>query len=218
PLRVRTGVHTCEAEHRDGDYYGSEVNRAARLMGVAHGGQIVISLATSTLVRDASVELVDLGEHRLRDLTNAERIFQVSASRLAQEFPPLRSLDAFPGNLPVPVSSFIGREVEIARVEKALHESRVVTLTGVGGVGKTRLALQVAAEVIGRFPDGAWLCELAPVSDPGAIWDTLASTLRVAPLPGRSTDESVLEFLAMKRLLLVLDNCEHLLDGGAGAL
>jgi predicted ATPase/class 3 adenylate cyclase len=215
PLRVRMGVHTCEAEYRDGDYYGSEVNRAARLMGVAHGGQIVVSLATSTLVRDASVELVDLGDHRLRDLTNPERMFQVSASGLAQNFPPLRSLDAFPGNLPVQVSSFIGREVEIVRVEKALHESRIVTLTGVGGVGKTRLALRVAAEAIGRYPDGAWLCELAPVSDPGAVWDTLASTLRVAPLPGRSTAESVLEFLTVKRLLLVLDNCEHLLDGAA---
>jgi class 3 adenylate cyclase len=167
PLRVRTGLHTCEAEYRDGDYYGSEVNRAARLMGVAHGGQIVVSLATSTLVRDTSLELVDLGDHRLRDLTSSERIFQVSAPGLMQKFPPLRSLDAFPGNLPVPVSSFIGREVEMGRVEIALHESRVVTLSGVGGVGKTRLALRVASEVIGRYPDGAWVCELAPVSDPG---------------------------------------------------
>jgi predicted ATPase/class 3 adenylate cyclase len=211
-LRVRMGVHTCEAQHRDGDYYGSGVNRAARLTNVAHGGQIVVSAATSELLRDTSVELVDLGEHRLRDLAHAERVFEVRAPGLNAGFPPLRSLDAFPGNLPVQVSSFVGREAEIARVQQALADARVVTLTGVGGVGKTRLALQVAAEVIGRYRDGAWLCELAPVTDPGTVWDTLAATLRVAARPGRSLDESVLEFLAEKQILLIFDNCEHLLE------
>ena len=215
PLRVRMGVHTCEVEYRDGDYYGSEVNRAARLMSVAHGGQIVLSSVTGRLVRDGAVELVDLGEHRLRDLTSMERVLQVAAPGLAREFPPLRSVDALPGNLPRRVTTFVGREAEIASVSELVGRSSLVTLTGVGGVGKTRLALQVAAEVIGDFPDGAWLCELAPVTDAGAVWETLAQTLRVQPLPGRALDESVLDYLAAKQLLLVLDNCEHLVDAVA---
>ena len=208
-------MHTGEAEYRDGDYFGSEVNRAARLMSVAHGGQIVVSSVTGGLVRDGSVELVDLGEHRLRDLTNVERVFQLAAPGLAREFPPLRSVDALPGNLPRQVTTFVGREAEIASLSELVRDSPLVTLTGVGGVGKTRLALQVAAEVVSEFPDGAWLCELAPVTDPGAVWETLAACLRVQPLPGRTLDESVLDYLAAKRLLLVLDNCEHLLDAAA---
>jgi len=215
PLRVRMGIHTCEAEYRDGDYYGSEVNRAARLMSVAHGGQVVVSSATAGLVRDGSVELVDLGEHRLRDLTTSERVFQVSAPALVAEFPPLRSLDAMPGNLPRQVTSFVGREAELASVAELVRDAPMVTLTGVGGVGKTRLALQVAAEVAGRFPDGAWLVELAAVADPDAVVDAVAASLRVQPFPGRTLEDSVLEYLATKRLLLVLDNCEHLLDAVA---
>jgi predicted ATPase/class 3 adenylate cyclase len=215
PLRVRIGVHSCEAEHREGDYFGSEVNRAARLMSVAHGGQVVVSSATSELVRDGSVELVDLGEHRLRDLANPERVFQVRASGLARDFPPLLSVDALPGNLPRQMTTFIGREAEISSLSELVLQSSLVTLTGVGGVGKTRLALEIATEVIGEFPDGAWFCELAPVTDPGALWETVAACLRVQPLPGRAPDESVLDYLANKRLLLVLDNCEHLLDAVA---
>jgi predicted ATPase/class 3 adenylate cyclase len=211
PLRVRIGVHTCEAEYRGGDYYGAEVNRAARLMSVAHGGQVAVSASTGSLVRDGSVELVDLGEHRLRDLTHAERVFQVHAPGLARDFPPLRSVDALPGNLPRQVTTFVGREAEIASLSELVARSSLVTLTGVGGVGKTRLALQVAAHVVPEFPAGAWLCELAPVTDPDAVWETLAATLRVQPLPGRALDESVLDYLASKRLLVVLDNCEHLL-------
>lgn len=211
PLRVRVGVHTCEAQVRDGDYYGSEVNRAARLMSLAHGGQILVSLATSALVRDRSVELVDLGEHHLRDLTHAERVFQVQAPGLASAFPPLRSVDASPGNLPRQVTSFVGREPEIAAVAELVRQGSLVTLTGVGGVGKTRLALQVAGEVVPHFPDGAWVCELAPISDQGAVLEALAATLRVPAFPGRSLEESLLDYLAAKRLLLVLDNCEHLL-------
>ena len=212
PLRVRIGVHTCEAEYRDGDYYGSGVNRAARLMNVAHGGQIVVSTATSELVRDGSFGLVDLGEHHLRDLTSTERVFQLTHTQLRAEFPPLRSLDALPGNLPRQVTTFVGREREIASLAELVRDSSLVTLTGVGGVGKTRLALQVAAEVVGGFPDGAWLCEFAAVTDPGAVWETLAACLRVQPSAGRGFDESVLDYLTVKRLLLVLDNCEHLLD------
>jgi predicted ATPase/class 3 adenylate cyclase len=215
PLRVRMGVHTCEAEYREGDYFGSEVNRAARLMSVAHGGQVVVSSVTSGLVRDGSVELVDLGEHRLRDLTVAERVFQAYAPGLVREFPPLRSVDSLPGNLPRQVTTFVGREAEIASLSELVRRCSLVTLTGVGGVGKTRLALEIAAEVIGEFPDGAWLCEFAPVTDPAAVWETVAACLRVQALPARSLEESVLDYLAAKRLLLVLDNCEHLLDASA---
>ena len=211
PLRVRMGGHTCEAEYRDGDYYGTEVNRAARLMSVAHGGQVVVSSVTGGLLRGHEVELVDLGEHRLRDLTSSERVFQVSAPGLVVEFPPLRSLDALPGNLPRQVTTFVGRETEITSIAKLVRASSLVTLTGVGGVGKTRLSLEVAAEVVPEFVGGAWFCELAPVADPGAVWETLAATLRVQSSTGRSLEESVLEYLALKRLLLVLDNCEHLL-------
>ncbi len=215
PLRVRMGLHTGEAECRDGDYFGREVNRAARLMSLAHGGQVVVSSVTGGLVRDGPVELVDLGEHHLRDFTTTERVFQVRAPGLVADFPPLRSVDALAGNLPRQVTTFVGRASEITSLVALVRQSSLVTLTGVGGVGKTRLALQIAAEVIGEFPDGAWLCELAPVTDPEAVWETLATTLRVQPLPGRAVDESVLDYLATKQLLLVLDNCEHLLDAVA---
>jgi class 3 adenylate cyclase len=132
PLRVRMGLHTGETELRDGDYYGGAANRAARLMSVAHGGQIVVSLATEELVRDDDYEFVDLGEHRLRDLARAERVFQLHQDGLATEFPPLRSLDAYPGNLPLQLTSFVGRDEELRLIAKALDESRLVTLTGVG--------------------------------------------------------------------------------------
>jgi class 3 adenylate cyclase len=144
-LRVRMGLHTGEADERDGDYFGPEVSRAARLMAIAHGGQILCSQATADLVGGhlpAGVSLADMGVHRLRDLSEPLRVFQVVGDGLPSRFPPLLSMDAFPGNLPLQVSSFIGREVELARVSKALGEARVVTLTGVGGVGKTRLALR----------------------------------------------------------------------------
>jgi predicted ATPase/class 3 adenylate cyclase len=211
PLRVRMGIHTCEAEYRDGDYFGSEVNRAARLMSVAHGDQIVVSSVTGALLRDGPVDLVDLGEHRLRDLTVAERIFQVCAPGLPEKFAPLRSLDAFPGNLPLQVTSFIGRDKELAALGKALEASRLVTMVGVGGVGKTRLALQAAAELIAGFPDGVWVCELAAADDPESMLQVVAAALSVRPRPGSSLEDSIVEALRPRRTLLVLDNCEHLL-------
>jgi predicted ATPase/class 3 adenylate cyclase len=215
PLQVRMGLHTCEAELRDGDYYGSAVNRVARLMSVAHGGQVVLSAAASELVRAGSVELVDLGDHRLRDLSRAERVFQVRAPGLRDDFPALRSLDSFPGNLPLQVSSFVGRERELDRVAKAIDDARVVTLTGVGGVGKTRLALQVAAEMLARFREGAWLVELAPVRDPDGVVDAFTAVFGVSARAGQSVEEALVEFLRTKQLLLVIDNCEHLLDAVA---
>ena len=206
PIRVRMGIHTGEAEFRNGDYFGTTVNRAARLMAIGHGGQVLLSSATAELLGD-SVTLVDLGGQRLRDLDLPMRVFQVGEG----SFPPLRSLDAYLGNLPVQVTSFVGRDREIAEIAAQLRSARLVTLTGVGGVGKTRLALQVALEVIDDFPEGAWLSEFAPVSDPGAVWETLAASLQVQPFSGRTIEEAVLGHLSSRRLLLVLDNCEHLL-------
>jgi predicted ATPase/class 3 adenylate cyclase len=217
-VKVRMGVHTGEARVRDGDYYGSALNRAARLMAVGHGGQIVCSQATADLAREALAEgiaLVDLGEHRLRDLSQPERVFQVNAPGLMGTFAPLRTLDAFPGNLPMQMSSFVGRERELARVVKALDDARVVTLTGVGGVGKTRLALQVAADVLPRFREGAWLVELAPVRDPDGVVEAFAAVFGVSARADQSVEESLVEFLRTKQLLLVVDNCEHLLEAVA---
>jgi len=217
-LRVRMGLHTGVASLRDGDYFGSSLNRAARLMGVAHGGQVVCSQATTDLARDVLAEgvgFVDLGEHRLRDLSRAERVFQVNATGLGSEFAALTSIDAFPGNLPLQMSSFIGREREIERTVEALGDARVVTLTGVGGVGKTRLALQIAAEVLPRFREGAWLVELAPVRDPDDVVGAFAAVFGLTARAGQSLEETLAEFLLTKQLLLVVDNCEHVLDAVA---
>jgi predicted ATPase/class 3 adenylate cyclase len=218
PLRARIGLHTGDGRIVGDRYDSQPLNRCARLMAVAHGGQLVVSGATAALVGGDlpdGVDFVDLGEHRLRDLQSSVHVFQVAAPGLAAEFPALRSLDARPGNLPRQVTTFVGRESEIESISELVRESTLVTLTGVGGVGKTRLALQIAAEAVTDFPDGAWLCEFAPVTDAGAVWETLAADLRVQPTLGRNLDELVLDYLAPKRILLILDNCEHLLDAVA---
>ena len=219
PLRVRMGLNTDEGRLRaPGQYVNRPLNRCARLMALAHGGQVLVSDATAGVARGGlppGAGLVDLGEHRLRDLSGPARVFQLVHPDLPRVFPPLRSLDVLPGNLPRQVTSFVGRDAECAALADLLRDRVLVTLIGVGGVGKTRLAVQVAAEVAPGFPGGAWLCELAPVSDPDAVWDTLAVTFGVQPFPGRGVDESVLEYLGPKRIVMVLDNCEHLLDGVA---
>ena len=220
PLRVRMGIHTGAAEIRDGDYFGPTLNRAARLGAAAHGGQIVVSAASEELVRDSlpePVTLRDLGEHRLRDLGRPEHVFQVDVAGLPTDFPPLRSLDAFPGNLPVQLTSFVGRGAELQALSEALRSGRLVTLTGVGGVGKTRLATQLAAEVLPAFPGGAWLCELAAAEDAESMTQLVAATLGVPPRPGVTLGESIVSFLQPKALLVVLDNCEHVIDA-AGRL
>jgi predicted ATPase/class 3 adenylate cyclase len=213
-VRVRMGIHTGEAEVRDGDYNGGAVNRAERLMSVAHGGQIVVSAATQELLHDALPEkygFIDLGEHRLRDMGRPERLYQVTHPDLEREFPPLRSLYAFPGKLPVQLTSFVGREGEQAGIAQALDDWRIVTVTGTGGVGKTRLALQVAAQVLPRFRDGAWICELAVASDEDTMGQVVAAALGVSQRPGRSLVESIADYLRSNELLLVLDNCEQIL-------
>jgi predicted ATPase/class 3 adenylate cyclase len=219
PLRARIGLHTDEAVIVDDTGYASlPINRCSRLMTAAHGGQTVVSGATEMLLRGGlpdGMELVDLGEHRLRDLGQPTRIFELVSDGVREEFPPLRTLDSFPGNLPAQVSSFIGRKADVARVARALETSRVVTLTGVGGVGKTRLALQVAAEVLPRYRDGAWLVELASVRDVAGVVDAVAEVFRFTGRAGQSLEDALLEMLAPKQTLLVLDNCEHVLGAVA---
>jgi predicted ATPase/class 3 adenylate cyclase len=218
PLKVRMGLHIGVAELRDGDYYGQSVNRAARIAAAAHGGQVVASASTADLARDelgTEVDLVDLGEHRLRDLGRPERIVQVNHPDLRADFPPLRSLDAYPGNLPVQRSAFIGRRDDLVDVRALLDGSPVVTLTGVGGVGKTRLALQVAADVVTRFPDGAWFVDLGPVLDAGFVAATVSTSLAVPERRQGTLEESIVAALSKKRLLVVVDNCEQVVDAVA---
>ena len=219
PLRVRMSLHTGEAEQRDGDYFGTAVNRAARLMAVGAGGQILVSQATTAMIQDrlpAGVSLFDLGEHRLKDLVRPEHVFQIGVSDLPSVFPPLKSLSNFPNNLPVQLTSFVGREKEIAEVRRLLATAHLLTLTGPGGTGKTRLALQVAAEVLHEYADGVWLVELAPLADPAYLLPALAAAFDLRETPGRSLASGVLtDYLRAKALLLVLDNCEHLIEACA---
>ena len=216
-LPVRMGIATGEVEQRGEDYFGPALNRAARVMAVGHGGQILVSASTVAMVTGlvSGVDLVDLGEHRLRDLTGVEHLFQVRAEGLRLEFPGLRTVDAVPGNLPVQVTSFVGRDVEVEELVGLVRAHRMVTLTGVGGVGKTRLAVQVAAELVPDFGDGVWLVELAPVGDPAAVPDAVATSLGITPQPGKSVTDSIADTLAGRRLLVVFDNCEHVLDAAA---
>ena len=212
-LKIRMGVHTGESQERDGDYYGPEPNRAARVMDVAHGGQVFVSEVTAALIRSAlpaQVSLADLGEHRLRGLAAPEKIFQLAHPALPSDFPPIRSLSAYKHNLPIRLSSFVGRENELAEVKALLADTRLLTLLGPGGTGKTRLALQAAADVIDQFPDGVWLVELAPLTDPALLPDQLANTLRVQEQPGRPLRDTLTDYLRPKKLLLLLDNVEHL--------
>ncbi len=214
-VRVRMGVHTGEAIERDGDYFGPAVNRASRLMSMAHGGQVLVSHATEQLVEGSLPEplgLLDLGEHRLRDLSRPERIFQLNAPGCDAQFPPLRSLDATRTNLPVQLTSFVGRDEDVKAVGALIGEHRVVTLTGVGGVGKTRLALQVAAEELDVFADGVWLVALAPLGEPSRVVEALAAALGVDPAPGKTIEQAILDRVRTTAMLVVLDNCEHLLD------
>jgi predicted ATPase/class 3 adenylate cyclase len=218
PLRARIGLHTDEGVVVNNNYASQPVNRCSRLMSAAHGGQVVLSGATESLVRDqlpGGAVLIDLGEHRLRDLGRPTRVFQLAREDSQEDFPPLRSLDSFPGNLPAQVSSFVGRETDVSRVASALTEARVVTITGVGGVGKTRLALQVAADLLPRYREGAWLVELAPVRDPAGVVEAAASVFGLTTRSGQSLQDSLIEQLIQKQLLLVLDNCEHLLGSVA---
>jgi hypothetical protein len=212
-LPVRMGLATGEAELRDGDYFGTVLNRAARVMAAGHGGQIL--LADSTAVLISGVDLVDLGPRRLRDVPTPVGVFQVQAEGLRTDFPALRALDVSPGNLRPAVTSFIGRESEVAELQAAVKTHRLVTLTGVGGVGKTRLALEVAGRLVDEFPDGVWFFELAAVSDPAAVPDAVAAVLGIVQQADKNVSESVASALEGRSRLMVFDNCEHVVDSVA---
>jgi predicted ATPase/class 3 adenylate cyclase/tetratricopeptide (TPR) repeat protein len=219
-VRVRMGVHCGEAARTATGLVGLEVHRAARVAAVAYGGQVLVSEAAAVLVRDGlppGAALTDLGVHQLKDLGRPERIFQLQAAGLPAGFPPLRSLGnpALPNNLPGQLSAFIGRDQEISEVRALVDSCRLVTLTGAGGCGKTRLGLQVAAELLDGSGDGVWLVELAAVTDEGAVASAISQALRLTVRPGRPVLEALLEALALQDVLIVVDNCEHVIGGCA---
>ena len=194
-LRARCGLHAGVDEHRDKDFFGRDVNRAARIMSAAHGGQVLVSQAVALLTRDrlpAGVELRDLGAVRLRDLATPERLYQLQHPRLRDTFPALRSLETVPNNLPQQLTSFVGRDRALDEVDELLQHTRLLTLFGTGGIGKTRLALQLAARVLDRYPDGVWFVELAPLSDQRLVLQAIASVLGVKEDPGRPLIDAVL--------------------------
>jgi predicted ATPase/class 3 adenylate cyclase len=220
PLRVRMGLHTGVCEERDGDYFGPVVNRVARLEAVAHGGQIVLSGSTAELVSQSlsdDAALRDLGFHRLKDLGRPEHVFQLEAPFLEAEFPPLASLDnpELPNNLPSVVNAFVGRERELSEVRTLVGSARIVTLTGAGGSGKTRLALEVAAELLDTTADGVWFADLAPVTDGEQIPAVVAAVLGLPDQCGPDLGEAVVDALGHQDILILLDNCEHLVDSAA---
>lgn len=218
PLRVRCGLHAGVVERRDNDYFGSPVNRAARIMSAAHGGQVLLSQIVVDGVRDrlpAAFSLRDLGRVRLKDLSTPEHVYQVVHPQLRQEFPALRSLEATPNNLPQQPTSFIGREQELAQLQRLLAKTRLLTLTGSGGCGKTRLGLQLAADSLEQYPDGAWLVELAPLADPQLVPQAVATVLGLKEEPGKPIGQALAAHLKDKRALVLLDNCEHLIEAAA---
>lgn len=220
PLRLRIGVHTGEVQLRDeNNYVGPAINRTARLRELAHGGQTVLSGTTGDLVADSladDVWLTDLGTHALRDLPRPERVLQLCHPDLCNEFPPLRKRDTVVAQrLPAQLTSFVGRDTEMGDVRSLLARNRLVTLTGAGGVGKTRLAVQVAGSVADDYADGICYVDLAPITDPDLVAVTAARTLGLPDQPGRSPEKSLLQFIGDRHMLMVLDNCEHLLDASA---
>jgi predicted ATPase/class 3 adenylate cyclase len=218
PLRVRMALHTGAAEERGGDYFGPPVNRVARLLSAAHGGQVLLSLSTHEMVRDqlpGGAALMDLGERRLKDLFRPERVFQLIAPGLPSEFPPLRTLEARPNNLPLQPTPLVGREREVEEVVERLRseEVRLLTLTGPGGTGKTRLALQAAADLLEEFDDGVFFVALATITDSELLASAIAEPLGVKESGDQLLEESLKAYLRDKHLLLVLDNFEQVLEG-----
>jgi predicted ATPase len=212
-LPVRMGVATGEAELRGEDYFGTVLNRAARVMSAGHGGQILVDGLTAGLL--TGVELKPMGSRRLRDIARPVEVHQVQADGLTSDFPPLKTVDSTPGNLKPPTTRLIGRDAELADVGAALKAHRLVTLTGVGGVGKTRLALEVASLSRPDFPEGVWVVELAAVTDPAALPDAVASVLGITQQPGMTLTDSVAGALEGRSRLLLFDNCEHVLNAAA---
>jgi predicted ATPase len=222
PLRVRMALHMGAAEERDGDYFGPPLNRVARLLSAAHGGQVLLSLPTHEMVRDqlpAGTNLAELGEHRLKDLFRPERVFQLVAPDLPSEFPPLSTLDAYRNNLPLQPTLLVGREKEVADLCDLLlsDETSLLTLTGPGGIGKTRLALQAAADLLDDFPDGTFFVALASLTEAERFFSAVAVTLGVKETGERPLVETLKDYLGERHLLLLLDNFEQVL-GAAPAV
>jgi predicted ATPase/class 3 adenylate cyclase/DNA-binding CsgD family transcriptional regulator len=220
PIRLRIGVHTGEIQLRDeGNYAGTTINRTARLRDLGHGGQTLLSGTTESLVAErlpVDTWLTDLGTHALRDLPRPERVVQLCHPDLVNEFPSLRVSKAVVSqHLPVQLTSFVGRDAELTQLRELLAQNRLVTLSGAGGAGKTRLAIQLAARLTGEFGDGVWYVDLAPITDPELVPVAVARALGLPDQPGRSTMDSLLRFVRDRQLLVVLDNCEHLLDASA---
>ncbi len=217
-LKVRMALHTGAADERDGDYFGQTLNRVARILSAAHGGQVLVSLPTEELVRDhlpPGAQLRHLGEHRLRDLARPEHLYQLVAPNLPSEFASLRSLESVANNLPLQLSNFIGREREMVEVKRLLGSSRLLTLTGMGGTGKTRLSLQVAADVLDTFHDGVWLVEFATIDDAALVVETVAAALDLRQEAERPLTSTLTSFLRERKVLLILDNCEHVVTACA---
>jgi predicted ATPase/class 3 adenylate cyclase/DNA-binding CsgD family transcriptional regulator len=220
PIRLRIGVHTGEVQLRDeGNYIGPTINRTARVRDLGHGGQILLSGTTEALVVDMlppDAWLTDLGAHELRGVPRPERVVQLCHPDLCNEFPPLRTLkNVAVQHLPIALTSFVGRQAELTQIHELLSGNRLVTLTGAGGAGKTRLAIQIAGQLSGEFGDGVWYVDLAPITDPELVPVTVARALGLPDQPGRSTMDTLTRFLADRQMLVVLDNCEHLLDASA---
>src|SRR5713226_5188178 len=217
-VRLRIGIHTGTPLLVAGAYVGVDVHRAARICAAGHGGQILLSQSTWALVKDtlpAGTQLQDLGAHRLRDLRRPERIFHLLHPHSPPAPAPLRSLSILPHDLPVHLTSFVGRDREMGDVRHLLGRTRLLTLTGPGGSGKTRLALQIAADLLDDYPDGIWLVELATLSDPALVLSAVASVLDVREETGQPLEATLLDAVSGKRLLLILDNCEHVVDACA---
>jgi len=213
-LKVRMGIHVGAAEFRDRDYFGGTLNRASRIESAAHGGQILISQLAYELLQEElldGVKFKSLGDHRLRNLDRPEHLYQIMMDGLPSDFPPPRSMEVLPNNLPVQTTSFIGREKEMETVRKLFEKTRLLTLNGTGGTGKTRLAIEFGAQIINEFPDGIWLAELVTATDEVGVVDVVAQALGVREEPGRTLRETVVNFLRGKNLMLILDNCEHVL-------
>src|ERR1700761_5836866 len=220
PIRLRIGIHTGEIQLRDeGNYAGPTINRTARLRDLGHGGQTLLSGVTESLILDRLPDdawLSDMGSHPLRDLPRPEHVIQLCHADLVNEFPPLRvTKGVVSQHLQAQLTSFVGRETDIAQVRDLMTGNRLVTLTGAGGVGKTRMAIEVAGQNAGEFADGTWYVDLAPITDPDLVPITTARALGLPDQPGRSTKETLARFVADRPMLVVLDNCEHLLDATA---
>ena len=214
-VRVRMGIHSGEPLSAVAGYVGLDVHRAARICSAGHGGQILVSETARVLLganQPPGVALQDLGEHRLRGLESPERLYQLIGPGLHTDFPPIRSLETLPNNLPRQLSSFVGRDHEILEGEERLREATTLTLTGPGGVGKTRLALEIGAHLVTDFEGGVWMVELASVDEGELVPDAVASALRVKQRPGTELTSTLIETIGDKSMLLILDNCEHLLD------